>query len=146
MTVMNEDYFLFSLYKKTSFLSCLCEALFKIIFIHILLRMSYFIFIGCILKGFSVFPVISWVSCSWSIFPFSSVSLLYMHWHPNPARSEFCNFALAEHLSTNGFIVVELKSWHLAVRPCRTRTSYFWFVQSWANCSCQGICKSSAGL
>lgn len=108
------------------------EALFKTIFITILLWMSYFIFIGCILKGFSVFPIIFWVSYSWSIFPFSSVSLFYMHWHPNPASSEFCNFAFAEHLSTNGFIVVALGSWHLAVQTCRTRTSYFWFAQSWA--------------
>lgn len=144
MTVMKKDYFLFSLYKKSFFFLCLCEALFKIIVIYIWLWIPYF-FIWDILKGFSVFPKI-WVSYSWSIFPFSSISLLYMHRHTNPARSEFCNFALAEHLTTNGFIVVEQKSWYLAVQICRTMAFYFWFVQSWANYSCQGICKSSTGL
>lgn len=43
---------------KKLFFSCLQEALFKIIF-YILLWMSYFIFIGCISKGFLVFPMIS---------------------------------------------------------------------------------------
>lgn len=54
-------------------------------------------------------------------------SLLYLCFictdDPNLARSEFCGFALAERLSTNGSIVVAVRSWHLAVQTCRIMSS-----------------------
>lgn len=141
MTVVNKDYFLFSHYKNPHYFPVYVKLYLKLFLFTSYCECHTLFSLDVFWKVFWVFPIISWVSYSWSIFTFSSVSLLYMHWHLNPARSESCNFALAEHLSTNDFIVVELKSWHIAVQTCRTRTSYLWFVQTDQIASVEGYVR-----